>query len=293
MNLGSLIFKSLIKALITIMKSMIFLIIPIIIVIVIIIISCIYYYIQHRFIEGIKPIIRDMPKETTRNIFQILFIDFPKQLTYDLLEHDPYDFQEFGIHMVTGEQGAGKTMTAVYLLMKWQKKYQKLKVYTNFAYKYEDGSLEHWKQLIERNNGKRGVVNVIDEIKTWWSNKESKDVPPEVLGEICQQRKQKKAIIGTVQVFSELAKPLRDQTHFVYVPKTFFGCLTFVKISKKKYYDMENDTFKKYTGFFIFAHNKELRNAYDTYKKIQKYKKMKFAPSSAFTTGGTNSQTCE
>lgn len=285
--------KSLFNGLLTLLKSLSFLLVPIIIAFIVFILSCIYFYIKHRFIEGIKPIVSDIKLEKKKNIFQTLFIDFPKQLTYDILNRDPYAFCEYGIHMVTGEQGSGKTMTVVYLLQEWAKRYLKMKVYTNMAYKYEDGPLDHWKELIERNNDKYGVVNVIDEIKTWWSNKESKDVPTEMLAEICQQRKQKKALIGTVQVFSELAKPFRSQTHFIYVPKTILGCLTFVRISKAKYYDETTDSFRRYCGFFIFAHTKKLREAYDTYKKIEKYKDMEFGNSSAFSSGTTSSQTCE
>ena len=145
------------------------------------------------------------------------------------------------------------------------------------GYKYENNELFSWKQLITITNGKYGVINVIDDLKAWWSNKDSKDLPPEVLAEICQQRKQRKAIIGTIQVFSEAPKPLRSQTHYVYVPITIAGCLTIVRMTKAKYYDSENDRFKRYCGFFIYVHNKRLRNAYDTYKKIEKYKDTDFA----------------
>lgn len=266
----SVILKSLFNALIAIIKSLSFLIIPILLALIIFIIMCIFFYIKHRFIEGIKPKKSDIPIQKKKNIFETIFIDFPKQLTYDILNRDPYAFCEYGIHMVTGEQGSGKTMTVVYLLQEWAKRYPKMKIYTNMAYKYENGPLDHWHELINRKNGKYGIVNVIDEIKAWWSNKESKDVPVEILAEICQQRKQKKALIGTVQVFSELAKPFRSQTHFIYIPKTILGCLTIVRISKAKYYDETTDSFRKYCGFFMFAHTKKLRNAYDTYKKIEK-----------------------
>ena len=237
--------------------------------------------------QGVNYVI-DMPKHYKSNFpgfFKNIFVLFPRQLAYDFLQQDPNAFGEFGVHMVTGEQGSGKTMTVVYLLQKWQEQYPRLKVYTNMAYKYEDGELISWRDLMIHNNGIYGVVNVIDEIKTWWSNHESKDVPPEILGEICQQRKQKKATIGTVQVFSELAKPFRSQTHYVYIPKTFFGCLTVVRKSKAKYYDIEKDKFTKYCGFFVFAHTKKLREAYDTFKKIEKYKDVDFEKSSAFTNG--------
>ena len=151
------------------------------------------------------------------------------------------------------------------------------------AYKYEDFTLFHWKDLFKHNNGIYGVANVLDELQTWWSNSESKDVPPEMLAEICQQRKQKKATIGTVQVFSRLAKPFREQSHFVYMPYTFFNCLTIVKKTKGKYYNESTQSFTKCTGFFFFVHTKELRESYDTFKRIEKYRDVDWAKSDYFT----------
>ncbi len=290
-------FKSLIQALLTVVKMFAFLIIPCIIMIIVIFFIYIYYYYKNKFMYKMKK-----KKAYKRVLFQYksqkyvyeypikieykepsllkkIFLYFPKQLSYDMLNRNPNAFTEYGIHMVTGKQGAGKTITVVYLLMKWQKEFPNLQVYTNMAYKYENGELNHWRELLTRNNGIYGIVNVIDEIHTWFSNRESKDLPPEILGEISQQRKQKKCIIGTAQVFSKIAKPLREQTHFVYIPYTFLGCLTLVRRAEAEDYDFEKNKFKKYKGFFLFIHTKELREAYDTYKRISKYVDTEFAVS--------------
>lgn len=297
-------FTSLIKGFISCLKYLFVLLFPLLIVFLTIFILILLNILYLRYGKHIKPKLRYFPykfrykninyiieipkkyKNTFPGTFKNLFYLFPRQFAYDYLNQDPNAFDKFGIHMVVGEQGSGKTMTVIYLLQKWRSMYPRCKIYTNMGYKYEDGELVGWRDLLSHNNGIYGVVNVIDEIKTWWSNRDSKDVPVEMLGEICQQRKQKKATIGTVQVFSELAKPFRSQTHFVYRPKTFFGCLTIVTISKAKYYDSLNDTFRKNVGFFVFAHTKKLREAYDTYKKIEKYKETDFGVSPAFTYGG-------
>lgn len=260
-------------------KLLSFVIVPLFVIFLFILFSFIYYCFYFRVIKKIKPKKSDVKRTKDVGVLKKIFVQFPRQLAYDYLTQDPDSFGEFGIHMICGCQGAGKTITCVYLLRKWQKKYPKLEIYTNMAYRYENGEINHWRELISRNNGIYGVVNVLDEIHTWFSNKESKDLPPEVLGEISQQRKQKKAIIGTAQVFSKIAKPLREQTHFVYIPRTFLGCLTIVFKANSKDYDAEKDSFKKYTGFFFFVHTKELREAYDTYKRISRYVDTEFAPS--------------
>lgn len=289
--------KSLLQVL-NIFKPIFFILIILILIIIIQFIINIFYF---RIIKGIKPkkkhnnyyftyqekkYVLERPyieiEEKEPSFIKKIFYLFPRQLAYDNLMKDPNEFNEYGIHIVVGEQGSGKSMTTVYLLEKWKKKYHRAIINTNMGYKYEDNELISWKQLITIKNDKYGVINVIDDLKAWWSNKDSKDLPPEVLAEICQQRKQRKAIIGTIQVFSEAPKPLRSQTHYIYVPITIAGCLTIVRITKAKYYDIENDRFKKYCGNFVFVHNKRLREAYDTYKKIEKYKDIEFATSEYF-----------
>lgn len=264
------------QAFLTILKSLWFIFLPLLLGFLLFVFMIIKNYIKMRYIKHIVPIKSDVCKQRKTSIFKNIFVLFPRQIANDILHQDPNDFDKFGIRMVVGEQGSGKTITMAYLLQEWRKEYPKLQIYTNMDYQFQNGDLIHWKQLIERNNGTNGVVNVLDEVKTWFSNKD-RNVPPEVLGEICQQRKQKKCIFGTAQVFSEIAKPLRMQTHYVYVPRTIMGSLTIVRITKPKYYNDEKDVFKKYCGFFVFAHTKELRESYDTFKKIEKYKDMEFS----------------
>lgn len=253
--------------------------IPFILLFLVMLFICFIYYIYFTKIKKIKRIKPYYGTYHEPSFIKKIFFQFPRQLVYDRLTKNPYDFEKYGIHMICGTQGSGKTITAVYLLKKWQNIYKEVKIYSNSFLNFQNGDLKHWKQLLTRENGTKGVINFIDEIQTWFSSADSKDVPPEVLGEISQQRKQRKAIVGTAQVFGRIAKPLREQTHYVYRPRTFFGCITFVVMSDAHSYDSEKDKFKKTKGFFFFVHTKELRNAYDTYQRISKYKSTKFARS--------------
>lgn len=240
----------------------------------------IYHYLYFRLVENIQPKKATKIKNNEPNIFTKIFWLFPKQIAYDKLTIDPEAFGEFGIHMICGEQGSGKTFTAIYLLKKWQNKYPKMKINSNIDIAFQDGKLETWKDIVTQNNGIYGIANFIDEMPTWlYNSSESKDVPPQLLGEISQQRKQKKAILGTAQVFGKLAKPLREQTHFVYRPRTILNALTIVFLTKACYYDDVHDRWRKKNGFFIIAHTKELREAYDTFQKVQRYAETEFATS--------------
>ncbi len=73
-----------------------------------------------------------------------------------------------------------------------------------------------------------GTCYGIDELHTWLSKK-SNQVPFELLREISTQRKQKSCILGTCQVFGRVPKEIREQAEWVYLPRTFFNCLTIVR----------------------------------------------------------------
>ena len=242
------------------------------------IISFILWFLYYRVIRQMEmpPNISEYKKTS---IFKRLLYEFPKQFWLDRFNRLPGAFEEYGLHLICGEQGSGKTTSVVDLLLnKWKKKYPRLQIYTNLDYKHEDGVISHWKDLLssERQNGVFGVVNVIDEIQGWFSSLQSKDFPPEMLSEISQQRKQRKVILGTAQVFGRVAKPIREQTSFVYLPFTIAGCLTVVRVSKPIYYDESTFTFKKYIRTYFFVHTPELRNFFDTYKRIDKYREEGF-----------------
>lgn len=212
-----------------------------------------------------------------RGFLKRVFYDFPKQFWLDKFKREPGEFMEYGVHLFCGEQGSGKTTAVVDLLMnKWSKMYPKMKIYTNMDYLYQDGEINHWKDLINNSNGVFGVANVIDEIQNWFNSLQSKDFPPEMMLEITQQRKQRKVILGTAQVFGRIAKPIREQTSFVYLPRTFLGCFTIVRVSKPIYYDEATFEFKKYIKTYFFVHTSKHRKAFDTYKKIERYKEIGF-----------------
>ncbi len=242
------------------------------------ILSFVCFYLYFRIVKKLE-MPRILGKYKKASFFKRIFFDFPKMFWLDRFNSIDGEFREYGLHLICGEQGSGKTTSVVDLLLnKWSKKYPRMKTYTNMEYKYQDGEITHWTDLLDenRNNGIYGVVNVIDEIQGWFSSLQSKDFPPEMLREISQQRKQRKVILGTAQIFGRVAKPIREQTSFVYLPFTVAGCLTIVRVSKPIYYDETNFTFKKYIRTYFFVHTPKLRSAFDTYKKIENYKEQGF-----------------
>jgi hypothetical protein len=124
--------------------------------------------------------------------------------------------------------------------------------------------------LTQVNNGFKGVLYVIDEIHTYLNALDSKNVPMYIFTEISQQRKQRKAIVGTSQLFMRLAKPLREQCDNMIKCKTYFGFFTV-----QWAYDgstVEQDVNGRLVGDLKrrgwFFHTREIRNAFDTYQKV-------------------------
>lgn len=233
-----------------------------------------YFYLS--FVKKVKRKKGALGRVKKHSIIRRIYVDFPYRFIKDRLESDPEEFKEFGVRFICGEQGSGKTVFLTKYLLDLKKKYPKLKVQTNYNFKYEDEKITHWKDLVERSNGIYGYVNVIDEVQNWFNSLASKNFPPEMMTEISQQRKQRKLFLCTSQVFGRVAKPIREQAMLVYEPFTLFGCVTFVRCYKP-YFDDTGTLIKKVPrGFQFFIHTDEIRESYDTFKKVEELSKIGF-----------------
>lgn len=243
-------------------------------------VSCIIYTI-HDLILGkrlkkAKGLVYVKPVHKTW--FRKIFLDCPRQIISDIFDREPGFFPYQGCVVFTGRQGAGKTIALVQFMRDMQNTYPSCKCITNLAYKYEDAELDDWRPLITYKNGIYGVVAAIDEMQNWFASNQSRDFPPEMLQVITQNRKNRRIILGTSQVFVRLAKPLREQVTEVRECHTFFGCITLV-VRKEPFLKADGDV-DHYAnrGFYIFVHDQDLRDSYDTYKVIDSLAKSGFQP---------------
>lgn len=130
--------------------------------------------------------------------------------------------------------------------------------------------------LQQYDNGERGVIFLIDEIQLYMNSLESKNINMEVMTQISQQRKQRKHIVCTSQVFGRMAKPLREQFSSVVVCKCMFRCLQNNMLVDRDDMDGEtsSDTTVKGTCSqrFVWFHTPAMYKRYDTYYVIEKGK---------------------
>ena len=120
-----------------------------------------------------------------------------------------------------------------------------------------------------------GVIFLIDEIQLYLNSLESKSVPISVMNEISQQRKQRKHIVCTSQVFGRLAKPLREQFNSVIVCKNYLKILQVNQLIKQDDIDYTADSTTAsgiVSSKFKWFHNPKYYNRYDTYYKIDRTK---------------------
>lgn len=194
-----------------------------------------------------------------------LIINFFKAIPLiikDIHRRDKKVFRGYGFWCFCGLGGSGKTLSIVRYLDSIQRKYPNVKVYTNFDYKYSNGTISSWHDLLETENiniyeisekeyekrmkwGQKhifmclddnndiiykkrindGVIFGFDEIHLTFESGKWQDAPSNLLDYISQQRKFHKQILGSSQVFTRIDKKLREQTNYVVECKCLGGRL--------------------------------------------------------------------
>lgn len=250
-----------------ILKFFCFLLIPVGIFLIIFILLCVTWFLVFRYYHKMEFTPSGQVPQKRASLIKQLFYDVPRRYVLDRFQREPDYFYPRGIHIFCGEQGCGKTISCVELMLRLQKQYPKCKVISNFGLATENDELERWQQLLDYTNGHQGVVVGIDEIQNWFMSGLNK-LPEGMLEVATQNRKHNRILCCTAQVFTRVNKGLREQVTMVYNPHTFLDCFTIV-IKRKPVFDSEgNVTGMKYRGMYAFTHTDELRASYDTYKVI-------------------------
>lgn len=191
----------------------------------------------------------------------------------DFRKQHPDFFDPSGILVFCGPQGAGKTLSAVQYVRKLAEKYPKMILVTNVEIKGLSIAVYPYTGIADfskYSNGFEGVVFLIDEIHIEFNSLESKNIDPSVMTEIAQQRKQRKHIVGTSQVFGRIAKPFREQFKYVVLCRCLWGVLQYNTLidGERAMVDddghLEAETVKRY----FWWHKPELYDSYNTYAKI-------------------------
>lgn len=188
--------------------------------------------------------------------------------------NNPDYFYPDGIWVFCGPQGSGKTLSAVQCLQKVCKEYPKAIVVSNLEISGIDNEIvpfEDYEQLKEMDNGIYGLIFFLDELHVLWNSLESKDIPVSEMACFCQMRKNRRVIIGTSQVYSRIAKPIREQLKFAIDCRNYFGLLQVNRVLDPAEAIERNGIVEaKVVGTKFWFHRPELYKSYDTLFKIER-----------------------
>lgn len=193
-------------------------------------------------------------------------------------EHPDYFYPD-GLIIFEGGQGSGKSLSVSAYVHNILKDYPKVIICSNMKFFDLPEGVNYIpylgiQSLTDVENGECGVLYVIDEIQLEFNSLESKNIPASVFTEISQQRKQRKHIVGTTQVFGRVAKPFREQVKYLVKCSNYLKVLQInhlIDASKIVIDDKDNVVADNVKTFFWF-HSPALYNSYDTYEKIKRYR---------------------
>lgn len=240
----------------------------------------------------------------------IKFFDIFRNWKYkhDFRKANPFFFDPIGTVIFCGSQGKGKTLSAVNYIYQILDAYPYCILCTNVALKdypftahlegekvvynstgeivntddilngtYSDRVIVEYSGLDclkYINNGYYGVVYLIDEIHLELNSLESKNIDVDVMVEISQQRKQRKHIVGTSQVYMRLAKPLREQIFDIVLCDNYFKIFQLNKLINGETAKEENGKLEcEVKGRYFYIHSPEMYSRYDTFAKMKRYSK--------------------
>lgn len=184
------------------------------------------------------------------------------------------EFPYNGLWLFTGAQGNGKTILLMYVLREMLREYPEAVVISNIAiYGIPAIPYQGIKDFDKYHNGEKGIIFVIDEIHTLFNSLESAEMPMSTVQVWCQNRKNRRVILGTSQRFNRVAKAIREQTKLLYCcyrPFLWFNryaCFDASLFDDKGNYEGEAQRKSWYIPSF------EVMTSYNTLEVVQRNKK--------------------
>lgn len=193
------------------------------------------------------------------------------------LRDNPDYFQPDGIWVYCGPQGSGKTLSAVRCLRNILRQYPKAVVCSNIDLPTIDHDVipfVDYNQLGTLTNGIAGVIFFLDEIHVLWNSLESRSIPISEMAVFCQMRKDRRVIIGTSQVYSRIAKPIREQLKYIIDCHNYFGLFQRNDlIDPTDAVEKDGHVCGVSIGSSCFFHCPDDYRSYDTYNKVFRVKR--------------------
>lgn len=187
----------------------------------------------------------------------------------------PLKKRPFGISCYIGMYGQGKTLSLSEKLFRLKLQFPKAKIYTNFFWKYQDGAISDWKQLIEIQNGDDGVIFGLDEVSSIWDRWVAKKLPIEIMELFRENRKEAKMIVATAQHFDVIVKDFRQLCQEIIEVRNIAKRWIFQRafhVEDYKERDGERK-FRRRLWRYSFIADNFIYNSFDSFAKIRNISK--------------------
>lgn len=126
-------------------------------------------------------------------------------------------FPYAGMWIFSGAQGSGKTLLMMHLVKQIVEQYPKAKILSNISiFGVPCIPYTGIDDIEKYANGPDGLIVILDEIHTLFNSLESKGMPLSTMQVWCQNRKNRRLILGTSQRFNRVSKGVREQTTYNY-----------------------------------------------------------------------------
>lgn len=193
---------------------------------------------------------------------------------------NPQYFEPDGIWVFCGCQGSGKTLSAVQTVQKLHDMYPKAVIVSNVSITGIDTvPFTDYSQIERTKNDIYGVIFLIDEIQVLFNSLESKNIPLSEIACFCQNRKDRRVIIGTSQVYSRIAKPIREQLKYCILCNNVLKYIqvnTVIDPNVEGYSGEDNGNLEgAIVRREIWVHSPKNYLSYDTFKKIERIERKK------------------
>lgn len=202
---------------------------------------------------------------------RIFWDTFPKHYT-----RPPKNLFPTGSRVYKGYQGSGKTLSMVKYALDIHKQFPNAYIFSNVKihgiddkhYMFiEDDNILKYALTVKR--GADGVLVVLDEAHLYFNKKSG--ISLDVLTCISQQRKDRRRLVFSSQIWEELDISLRKQVKEIVSCKCLFNKIQVNTISDGEtlsYDKLQSCYVAKHISTEIFKHNDMLYSSYDTFQKI-------------------------
>lgn len=177
-----------------------------------------------------------------------------------------------GSAVFVGYQGQGKTLSMVDYAFRIRKDFPECLIYSNiklygldYNFVFSD---EDVKEALSVQNGAKGVLVLLDEAHLYFGKKTG--IGLEVLTAISQQRKDRRRIVFSSQIWEELDISLRKQVKDIFRCRKVLNMIVLNRMDGESlsYDKLKGEYVAKHLGFEVYKLNDEYYSRYSTYQKI-------------------------